>query len=156
MVYWASVLAALGWMYEAMASLWPMLFQRDVVKTGLSEELGYRIGLWKVYWRLPTRAAIAVALLSMIPILAVIFFDGWPVTVLLATMTGITLVLWITGPPGMTIGSITKGLEDGHPVLEARSHRSALRSILVLAVFGLIPAFGIGAVLSWILARLVV
>ena len=152
MVYWASVLAALGWMYAAMASLWPMLFQRDVVKTGLREELGYRIGLWKVYWRLPTRAAIVVVLLSMVPILTVIFFDGWLVTVILATITGITLILWMIAPPGMIIGSVMKGLEDGHPVLEAQSRRNGLRSILVLAIFGLIPAFGIGAVLNWILS----
>ncbi len=156
MVYWASVLAALGWMYAAMASLWPMLFQRGIAKAGRREAMGYRIGLWKIYWRLPTRAAIVTALLSMIPILAVIFFDGGLVTVILVIMTGIILFLWMIGPPGMIIGFKMKGLKDGQPVLEAQNHRDAWRAILVLAIFGLVPAFGIGAVLNWILARFAV
>ncbi len=156
MVFWASVLAALGWMYAAMASLWPMLFQRGIVKAGRREAMGYRIGLWKIYWRLPTRAAMVTALLSMIPILAVIFFDGGLVTVILVIMTGIILFLWMIGPPGMIIGFKMKGLKDGQPVLEAQNHRDAWRAILVLAIFGLVPAFGIGAVLNWILARFVV
>ena len=151
LVYWASVLITLGWMYAALASLWPLLFEREVVKTGQREELGYRIGLWKAYWRLPTRAAIVIALLSLIPILGVILFDGWLETVILVVMSAIIFLLWMTNPPGMVIGFVGKGLEGGHLVLEPQRHRSALRSILIFGIFGLIPALAIGAVLNWIL-----
>lgn len=151
MAYWASVLAVLGWLYAALASLWPMLFRRDIVKASRREELGYRVGLWKVYWRLPTRTAMAAMLLSVTPILAVIFVDGWLLTVILAVMTGMTIIPWVIIPPGMIIGFAEKGIEGGHPVLEAQSHRNGLRSLFILVVFGLIPALAIGAVLSWVL-----
>lgn len=150
MTYWASVLAALGWLYAALASLWPLLFNRGIVKSGERDKLGYRIGLWKIYWRLPTRTAVVIALLSAIPILAAVWMDGWLLTAVLATMTGLTLFFWLFAPPGMTIEYVQKGLKDGLPVLDARDHRGRSRSVLVFAIFGLIPALGIGAILNWL------
>lgn len=156
MAYWASVLAALGWMYAAMASLWPVLFHRDAIQSCRRDAMGYRLDLWKVYWRLPTRAAILVVLLSAVPILAVILLDGWPVTVVLVAGTGITLALWMVAPPGMIIGFTVVDPDNSHPVLEPHSHRDTSRSLLVLAVSGFIPALGMGAVLGWMLTRLAV
>jgi hypothetical protein len=155
-LFWASAVTVLGWMYAALASLWPLLFQRGVVKHAQRDKLGYRIGLWKVYWRLPTRAAVAVTLLSLTPILAAILLDGWLVALILTTITFIALTLWMIGPPGMVIGFSQKGLQGDHIMLEPKSHRPALWSIIRLAIFGLIPALGIGAVLNWILAKFVV
>jgi hypothetical protein len=155
-LFWASVVAALGGVYAALASLWPILFQRGVVKHGRREASGYRIGLWKVYWRLPTRAAIAVALMSLVPIPVVVLLDGWLVALILTIITSLILTLWMVAPPGMVIGFSQKGQPRGPIMLEPRSHRPPLWTIIRLVIFGLIPALGIGAIVSWVLAKVVV
>jgi len=151
MTYWASVLTIMGCLYAILASLWPFLFQRDIVKSVRREKMGYRIGLWIVYWCLPARAAIVIALLSLIPILAVIASEGWLVTVILGFMTCVILLLWMTSPPGMVIGFSDAGMQDGHPVLSQRPQRLSFRTILIFALLGLIPGLGIGALLNWLL-----
>ncbi len=153
MAYWASVLAALGWIYAGLASFWLHLFNRGIVKSGEREVWGYRIGLWKIYWRLPIHAAILVVLLSMIPLLAVIFFDGWVVTIILVVMTGILLALWMYSPPGTIIGFVQKGEKDGHILLEPSRHTDIARSLMIFTLLGLLPALGVGAVLNWMLTR---
>jgi hypothetical protein len=155
-LFWASSISVLGWIYVLLASFWLHLFQRDAVKHYERVPSGYRIGAWKVYWRLPTRAAIAVALMSMVPIPVALLLDGWLVALILTILTFLILALWMIGPPGMVIGFSQKG-QPGDPImLEPRSHGPAIRSIIRLVMFGLIPALGIGAILNWVLARFVV
>lgn len=154
MVLWAFVLTALVWTYVCFASLWFNLFDRGIVKTGTREEMGYRIGAWKVYWRLPTRAAIVILLFSITPILTLLLNNRGLTAAILTIMTGMILLLWLTNPPGMIIGFVDKSKEKGQLVLEPKIQRNHIRSVLVLAIFGLIPALGIGATFTWLVARL--
>ena len=151
--YWASLLAVLGWIYVALASLWPLVSHRGVVKHGTREKYGYRIG-WVVYFRLPVRAAILVVLLSVVPLLAVVFLRGWPVAVVLTAMTCMTLLYWMISAPGSGFGYVPSG--GGETLSGAQRSRNILRSIIVLVVFGLIPASMIGAVLNRVLTRFVI
>lgn len=153
MVYWASLLAVLGWIYVALASFWPLVFHRGVVKHGTRDKYGYRIG-WVVYFRLPVRAAILVALLSVIPLLAVVFLRGWLVAVVLTVMTGMTLLYWMISSPGSGFGHVPNG--GGETLSRMQRSRSILRSIILLVVCGLIPASVMGAVLNWVLTRFVI
>ena len=152
MGYWASVVAVLGWIYVVLASLWPLVFHRDVVKHGTRDRYGYRIG-WVVYFRLPARTAIVVALLSVVPLLAVIFLRGWPAVVTLVVMFGTTLLYWVIASPGSGFGHVPDGGDT-----QAVGQRSGdiVRSILVLVVFGLIPAAVIGVVLNWALSKFII
>ena len=134
-VYWASVLAALGWIYAALASVWPMLFDRAAIKHAIREELGYRIG-WRTYWRLPIRGAILVTLLSVIPLLAVTFLRGWLVAAVLTVVTGIIVFLWLLSPPGTRLAYAAKGREGSEILLGVQSSRNALRSIFFLVILG--------------------
>ena len=152
MAYWASVISVLGWIYVVLASIWPLVFHRGVVKHGTRDRYGYRIG-WVVYFRLPVRTAIVVALLSAVPLLAVTFLRGWLVAVILAVMTSLILLFWMVSSPGSGFGHVPDGGEILS--LEQRS-RDAARSIFVLVVFGFIPASVIGAVLNWALSKLVI
>jgi hypothetical protein len=143
----------LGWLYSVLASFWLHLFQRDAIKHYERVKSGYRIGLWKVYWRLPPRVAIAIALLSAAPILAAILFEGWPVILVTVVMTGVTIFLWLFAPPGHVIGFTGKDLDTSSPKLIPRAHSDLQLSIQRLVVFGIVPALGIGALLSWIVTR---
>jgi hypothetical protein len=156
MIFWASVLTTLYWLYATLASFWPLLFARDFVKASERVAQGYRIGLWKIHWRLPIQAAIIVVLLSIVPILTVVFLDGWFVPVILAIMTVIILFLWMIASPGMILGSKVLSEDDEGLALEIVSPGVNSRSILVLLLFGLLPALGIGAVLRWLLILFVI
>ena len=155
LVYWASLLAVLNWIYVAEASLWPLVFHRGVVKHGTRDKYGYRIG-WVVYFRLPVRAAILVVLLSVVPLLAVVFLRGWPVAVVLTAMTCMTLLYWMISSPGSGFGHVPNGREGGETLSRVQRARHILRSIIVLVVCGLIPASAMGAVLARVLTRFVI
>jgi hypothetical protein len=146
--------AALGWLYAILASFWVHLFQRGIVKNGERVYSGYRIGLWKIYWRLPVPVAIGVTLLSFVPILVVILWDGWPVTLILAIMTGVILLLWIALSPGSIVAISGVGPDSDSPVGASKMHRDIPASILKLVTFGLLPALGIGALLSLLIIRI--
>jgi hypothetical protein len=152
-VYWASVITVLGWEYAALASAWPLLFHREAVRHAKREETGDRIG-WLIHWRLPARAAALVLLLSMIPILAALFLRGWLVIVALAITTGVTLCLWLIGPPGTRLTIMERRPPGGASAFGIRRHQNVLRAVAVFVAFGLLPALALGAVLTWVVARL--
>ena len=151
-IYWASVLAALNWAYAAFASLWLVLFSREAVKHGTREESGYRIGR-AIHWRLPGRMALVVMLWSVLPILGTLFLRGWLALILLALLTATTFLLWLIAPPGLRLVYGERGGEGGATAFELRPAGNPVRSIVVFVLFGLLPAVGVGAVLSWALAR---
>ena len=155
MTYWASVLTVMGYLYAALASLWPYLFQRDMVKSVRREAMGFRIGLWIIYWCLPVRAAVLIMLLSLIPILVVVFLTGWLVILVLGLMTCLILFFWMFSPPGMVIGFADQGMQAGRPVIAQRPQKLGSRTILIFALCGLVPGLGMGALLNGILARIV-
>jgi magnesium-transporting ATPase (P-type) len=152
--YWAFVIAAQAGIYAALASLWPTLFQPEVVKHGPLEDSRYRIG-WAVHWRLPPRAAVAVTLLASIPILAVIFLQGWPVVVVLAVSACVTVTLWFVSPPGMKLLYTEQTQANGKPVVVLQSSKRVAQSIITFTALGLVPSLAIGAILYWLLAGLV-
>ena len=154
MLFWASSTSVLGWIYVLLASFWLHLFQRDAIRHYERVPSGYRIGAWKVYWHLPTRAAIVITLLSCAPLLAVIFLEGWPVTLILVFMTILTVFLWIISPPGHEIGFAARGLDTGSPKLIPNARYLLQVSILRLVILGLVPALTIGALLSRTIIRI--
>ena len=151
-VYWASVITILTWLYAALAAAWPWLFNRGVVQHGVREPGGYRIGR-ALHWRLPRRPALLITLLSGIPLLAAIGLEGWSVTVILMLATVFALGLWLSSPPGMKLSYTERKLDDGQSVFILLSSRQFLPSVITLIVFGVVPALLLGAILSWLINR---
>ena len=153
-LYWASVIAALGWAYAALASFWPTWFQREAVKHGTHEAAGYRIG-WAVHWRLPAHLALGFAAFSGLPLLVVVIFHGGLATTLLVSLATAIVAVWLIGPPGLRLAYIETKLEDGQTVFELRPQTTLWRSLIVLIILGFIPALGVGAMLNWALITLI-
>ncbi len=152
-LYWASVVSALGWIYVALAASWPRLFNREVVRHGVRERSGYRVG-GLVHWRLPAGPAVLIAALSGLPILAAIWLAGWPRLVVEVILAGAAVAAWMGAPPGTRLLNRPAGGATDQTVFEARPAGDIRRALAVLLVFGLVPALAIGALLYLSVARL--
>lgn len=140
---WTSIITALGWLYCAFAASWPRLFYRNLLRQSHREEWGYRFGR-AIYWQLPRRPAIALAVLSVVPWLALLVGSGPVVQILLImAVVGFSL-LWLIQPPGQRLGLIERQFEGQGLVFELRATHSLLRASLVFLIFGLLPALAIG------------
>lgn len=154
-MYWAFVLAVLGLTYTAFASLWPTIFNRDVVEHSIREENGYRIG-WIVHWQLPRRAILPVVLISGTPIVAVTFMEGWLVKVILVVVAGMMVSLWLIASPGMKLYYAAQSQDESSPVKMIQRSESIVRSLSVFVVFGLLPALAISSLLNWLLEPFII
>jgi len=145
-----STLTALGWLYVALASLWPRLFDRELIKHAIPDPSGYRMG-WLIVWQLPLRVGLPLAILSALPILAAIFLRGWIVVAVSAVMLLVIVGCWLFASPGMRFGIVERAMSGGGPVFEMKRAGQFPRAVILLVVAGLLPAVGMGAVLSWAL-----
>lgn len=155
MVYWASILAVLGWLYVILGTSWHRLFRREAVRNAIREASGYRIGRL-VYWQPPRRIALLVAGLSFGPILTVLIFKDLLALLLLATMSVTLPAIWLLGAPGQVLHYVEQGKnEGGGLVFELRRGQGVLRSLAILLLLGLLPAAGLGTLLGRWLTRFV-
>lgn len=144
---WTPMITALGWLYSALAYLWPLLFHRDIIAHAIREELGYRLGR-AIYWQLPKRAALFLAAVSVIPLLALVLLpERLSVIVSVLATVGI-LALWLTHPPGRRLGIIERGQPGRDLAFELRASGGIFRAVLVLVLFGVMPASVIGTGLN--------
>ena len=90
MIYWASIIAILGVMYALVGALWEKIFGPKLQEHRIREGAGYIIELQLAAgYQLPTRIAIFVILLSAIPILGVLFLEGWLRTIIWAKIEAV-------------------------------------------------------------------
>jgi len=150
LVDWAAVLAALGWLHAGWAALWPWLFARDFVRHGQHVPEGFQIGR-AIVWRLPVRAAAALALLWALPLAAVrVLPAGWAAAALgLGTL--LALAEWLVLSPGSRFVLDEVMAAGEPPAYRLRRPLAVGRALTVLIALGVAPALLIG----WALARVV-
>ena len=149
-LYWASVVAASGWIYAALAASWPRLFDKEVVRHAERDPAGYRIG-WQVHWRLPARAAALIGVLSAAPILAAVGLEGWLGPAVVALMAVAAIAAWIGAPPGRRLVYVPGGRQGDQMAMELKHARNIPRAVAVLLAFGVFPALVLGAMIYWLL-----
>ncbi len=152
-VYWASVITGLYWLYVILATVWPLLFDKSAVQHSQREDSGYRIGRVTL-WRLPFRIAVILILLSLVPGASAIFLTGFPSVLLLALSTILVLAVWFFVPPGLRLILAEGGREGENVIFEQQRSRNYSRAILVLVVFGIIPALLLSPLIFGMLNRI--
>ncbi len=139
---WALVLALLCLLYVLLATFWNHLFYRDVLRHGVREEIGYRIGR-AVHWRLPREGAYLMLGLSLFAVAAVVILPGWATPWLLGLESVVVAAIWLVAPPGQRMLVSLAGTEErgGAPL---HFERKPLRALAVFILFGLLPAVLLG------------
>lgn len=138
-LFWIVLLALLGGLYAGWAWAWPALFHREILRHGRPVEAGFQLGR-AIYWRLPGRRALALALLAGLPAAAAIWLPEMAANVLLAAAAAGHALLWLTFPPGRRWGLIEHGAAGGAPLIEMRPAGGWLRALAVFLGCGLLPA----------------
>ncbi len=140
---WALFLAILCWVYAFFASFWNHLFDREMIREGVREEIGYRIGR-AVHWRLPREGAFIMLGLGVLAVAVVAILPVWAAPWFLGLESTVVLVIWLIAPPGQRMLVSLAEPENGTDA-PVQSERKPLRAVAVFLVFGALPA----ALLVW-------